>query len=83
MRGSRNWLISHDFLIVHLALIVLGDAHRGEEVGLKLVKKSFSFQKNPNMELFESLDIIFQKNPNMELFESLDIIFQTWNYLNH
>ena len=54
MRCSRNRLISHDFLIVHLALIAssmiismiivhlaliaLGDAHRGEDVGLKLVK---------------------------------------------
>ena len=38
MRGSCNSLISHHFLIVHLALIASGDAHGGEEVGLKLVK---------------------------------------------
>ena len=38
MRGSRKWLISHDFLIVHLALIATGDAHKGEEGELKLVK---------------------------------------------
>ena len=38
MKGSHNRLISRDFLIFHLALITSADAHRGEEVGLKLVK---------------------------------------------
>ena len=38
MRGSCNTLIFHHFLTVHLALIASSDAHRGEEVGLKLVK---------------------------------------------